>query len=156
MILQFLFIGGDREEWLQTFQQQYESKIAHHYRTEVIRMKSSGESRSQATAKRQAESALFLNKFKSTDFVVLFDERGENLSSPQFAKKFESWLARGKSRIIFCVGGAFGFDDEIRGRADAVISLSAFVLNHHVAQAVVLEQVYRSISIQKNLPYHNE
>lgn len=58
--------------------------------------------------------------------------------------------------MIFCVGGAFGFNEEIRKRADAVISLSSFVLNHHVAQAVVLEQVYRAISIQKNLPYHNE
>jgi 23S rRNA (pseudouridine1915-N3)-methyltransferase len=68
----------------------------------------------------------------------------------------EGWLSRGKSRIVFCVGGAFGFNDELRTRADTVISLSSLILNHHVAQAVVLEQVYRAISIQKNLPYHNE
>ena len=155
MVLQFLFVGGDKEEWLQTFQAEYETKISRHYRTEVIRMKPSREDRAQAELKRKTESEMFSAKFKPTDFVILFDERGENLTSTVFSKKMEAWMSRGKSRLVFCVGGAFGFSDEIRNRADIVISLSAFVLNHHVAQAVVMEQVYRAISIQKNLPYHN-
>lgn len=156
MILQFLFVGGDKEEWLRSFEREYEAKLSRHYRTEITRMKPSKDDRSQSDMKRRSESELFSNKFKSTDFVVLFDERGENLTSIQFSKKMEQWMARGKSRLVFCVGGAFGFSDELRKRADIVVSLSPFVLNHHVAQAVVLEQVYRAISIQKNLPYHNE
>ncbi len=156
MVLQFLFVGGDKEEWLQVFEREYETKLARHYRTEITRMKPSKDERAQADVKRKAECELFSSKFKPTDFVVLFDERGENLTSIVFAKKMEQWMARGKSRLVFCVGGAFGFNDEIRKRADIVISLSSFVLNHHVAQAVVMEQVYRAISIQKNLPYHNE
>jgi 23S rRNA (pseudouridine1915-N3)-methyltransferase len=155
MLLQFLFVGGEKEEWLQSFEHEYETKLSRHYKTEIIRMKPSRDERAQADVKRKAESEMFSAKFKSTDFVVLFDERGENLTSVVFAKKMEQWMARGKSRLVFCVGGAFGFNDEIRKRADIVISLSGFVLNHHVAQAVVLEQVYRAISIQKNLPYHN-
>ena len=156
MVLQFLFVGGDKEEWLQTFEQSYETKLSRHYRTEIVRMKPSRDERAQADVKRKSESEMFSMKFKPTDFVVLFDERGENLTSVIFAKKMEAWMARGKSRLVFCVGGAFGFNDDIRKRADIVISLSGFVLNHHVAQAVVMEQVYRAISIQKNLPYHNE
>jgi 23S rRNA (pseudouridine1915-N3)-methyltransferase len=74
----------------------------------------------------------------------------------QLASRLENWLNKGRSRIVFVVGGAFGFDDRLRTRADEVISLSNFVLNHHVAEAVALEQVYRAISINKNLPYHNE
>ncbi len=151
----FLFVGGDKEEWLQVFEREYETKLSRHYRTEIIRMKPSRDERAQADVKRKAESELFSSKFKPTDFVVLFDERGESLTSVVFAKKMEQWMARGKSRLVFCVGGAFGFNDEIRKRADIVVSLSSFVLNHHVAQAVVIEQVYRAISIQKNLPYHN-
>lgn len=156
MKIEFLFVGGEREKWLREFEREYAAKIGFHYRTEVTRMKPSRDDRSQAEAKKKSESELFLSKFKPTDFVVLFDERGEEFSSVQFAKKMEQWLTRGKSRMLFCIGGAFGFNDEIRARADAVISLSTFVLNHHVAQAVALEQVYRAISIQKNLPYHNE
>lgn len=156
MTLQFLFVGGEKEEWLQSFEHEYVTKLGYHYKTAVTRMKPSKDDRSQADVKRKTESELFSSKFKSTDFVVLFDERGETWTSIQFSKKMEQWLTRGKSRMIFCVGGAFGFSDEIRKRADVVVSLSSFVLNHHVAQAVVLEQVYRAISIQKNLPYHNE
>lgn len=148
-------MGGEKEEWLQKFEQDYEAKLSRHYRTEVIRLKSSRDDRSQADVKRKIESEIFLSKIKSTDFVVAFDERGDAMTSPQFSKKLEQWLSRGKSRILFCVGGAFGFSDDLRARADVVVSLSSFVMNHHVAQAVVLEQVYRAISIQKNLPYHN-
>ena len=155
MMLQFLFVGGDKEAWLQTFEAQYEAKLARHYRTDVTRMKPSRDERAQVDVKRKTESEMFSAKFKPSDFVILFDERGENLTSTLFAKKMEQWMARGKSRLVFCVGGAFGFNEEIRKRADIVVSLSAFVLNHHVAQAVVLEQMYRAISIQKNLPYHN-
>jgi 23S rRNA (pseudouridine1915-N3)-methyltransferase len=156
VVLQFLFVGGDKEEWLQAFENEYETKLSRHYRTEIVRMKPSRDDRSQADIKKKSESEMFSAKFKPGDFVVLFDERGETFTSTQFSKKMEGWLSRGKSRIVFCVGGAFGFNDELRTRADTVISLSSLILNHHVAQAVVLEQVYRAISIQKNLPYHNE
>jgi 23S rRNA (pseudouridine1915-N3)-methyltransferase len=156
VVLQFLFVGGDKEAWLRAFEHEYEAKLSRHYRTEISRMKPSRDDRSRAGLKKNTESDLFAAKFKAGDFVVLFDERGDDLSSVQFSKKMEAWLSRGKSRLVFCVGGAFGFNDELRTRADAVVSLSSFVMNHHVAQAVVLEQVYRAISIQKNLPYHNE
>ncbi len=156
MILQFLFVGGDKEKWLQEFEAEYVKRVSRFYRTEVIRMKPSKDDRANAVVKRKAESKLFLEKVKPTDFVIVLDERGDQLTSLQFSKKLERWLSLGRSRIVFCIGGAFGFDDEVRTRADAVLSLSSFVLNHHLAQAVVLEQVYRAISIQKNLPYHNE
>ena len=63
---------------------------------------------------------------------------------------------RGRPRVLILVGGAFGFGPEIRERADWTWSLSPLVFNHHIAQAVVLEQTYRAFAIWKNLPYHNE
>lgn len=156
MILQFLFVGGDKEPWMREFEAEYEKKVSRFYKTEVVRMKPSKDDRALGDVKRKSESKLFLDRLKPNDYVVVFDERGENFTSIQFSKKMERWLAAGRARIVFCVGGAFGFDEEMRSRADQVVSLSSFVLNHHLAQAVVLEQVYRAISIQKNLPYHNE
>ncbi len=156
MILQCLFVGGDNEPWMREFEAEYEKKVSRFYKTEVVRMKPSKDDRALGDVKRKSESKLFLDRLKPNDYVVVFDERGENFTSIQFSKKMERWLAAGRARIVFCVGGAFGFDEEMRSRADQVVSLSSFVLNHHLAQAVVLEQVYRAISIQKNLPYHNE
>lgn len=156
MILQFLFVGGDKEPWMREFEAEYEKKVSRFYKTEIVRMKPSKDDRAQGDVKRKSESKLFLDRLKPNDYVVVFDERGESFTSIQFSKKMERWLGTGRARIVFCVGGAFGFDDGMRSRADQVVSLSSFVLNHHLAQAVVLEQVYRAISIQKNLPYHNE
>lgn len=156
MILQFLFVGGDKEPWLREFEAEYVKKLSRFYKIEVVRMKPSKDDRGQSAVKRKSESQLFLERVKTNDYVVVFDERGEVFTSTQFSKKMERWLGAGRARIVFCVGGAFGFDDEMRSRADQVVSLSSFVLNHHLAQAVVMEQVYRAISIQKNLPYHNE
>lgn len=155
MILTFLFVGADRVSWLQDFEAEYLEKIQRYHRAEVVRLKPSRDERANSDLKKKNETDLLLSRIKDSDFLVVFDERGETLGSVPFAKKMESWFNRGKSRLVFCVGGAFGFDDRLRARADATVSLSGFVLNHHVAQAVVLEQIYRAISIQKNLPYHN-
>lgn len=156
MNLRFLFVGGEKVSWLDLFCTEYEKKISRFFKAEIVRMRPSKDDRGQSSFKQKYEAKLFLEKFKSTDFVVVFDERGESYSSQQFSKQFERWLAGGKSRVVFCVGGAFGFDDEVRKRADKIVSLSSFIMNHHLAQAVVLEQVYRALTIQKNLPYHNE
>lgn len=156
MTFSFLFVGGQKEAWLEEFAASYTEKIARHYKTEIVRLKPIKHERAAAEQKRKAETEALLARLKPSDFLVLFDERGKALTSVQFAKQMEAWLARGKSRLVFCVGGAFGFDESLRQRADALISLSTMVLNHHVAQMVAMEQVYRAIAIQKHLPYHNE
>ena len=81
MILQFLFVGGDKEKWLQEFEAEYVKKLARFYRTEVVRMKPSKDDRANADVKRKAESKLYLDKFKPTDFVVVMDERGDQPKS---------------------------------------------------------------------------
>ena len=155
MTLRFLFVGAERIEWLRDFEAEYLEKLQRFYKTEVTRLKPSRDERSLAEAKRKSETDALLANLKENEYLVLFDEKGESLTSEAFSSKMQGWMNRGKSKIVFCVGGAFGFDQRLRDRADVVISLSSFVLNHHVAQAVVLEQVYRAISIQKNFPYHN-
>ncbi len=156
MKLEFVFVGGDKTPWLESFVAEYVTKLSRHYTTQVTRLKPKGLSRDQADAKRKIETEQILAALKPTDWVVVFDERGRVLNSLQLASRLENWLNRGRSRLVFVVGGAFGFDERLRSRADDVISLSSFVLNHHVAEAVALEQIYRAVSINKNLPYHNE
>jgi 23S rRNA (pseudouridine1915-N3)-methyltransferase len=154
--LEFVFVGGDKTPWLESFVAEYATKLSRHYTTQVTRLKPKGLSRDQADAKRKIETEQILAALKPNDWVVVFDERGRVLNSLQLASRLENWLNRGRSRLVFVVGGAFGFDERLRSRADEVVSLSSFVLNHHVAEAVALEQIYRAVSINKNLPYHNE
>ena len=111
--------------------------------------------RDQSDLKRSKEAEILLQFLKPRDLVYLLDETGTALDSLAFAKTLERDFSSGKSRVVFVVGGAYGASPALKKRADGMLSLSSFVLSHHVALVLVLEQLYRALTLQKNLPYHN-
>ncbi len=156
MKLVLLTVGGKKESWLQELSATYEKKLKFFSSFEILRLKPVKLERASSDAKQHVEAELLLKAIQKNDFVIACDERGEALNSIKFSSKLAKVAAQGRPRIVVVVGGAFGLTDEIRRRADWIWSLSPLVMNHHVAQAVVLEQLYRAFAIQKNLPYHNE
>ncbi len=156
MKLVFVFVGGAKESWLQELTEQYQKKIGYFCPTEVIRLRPSSKDRSSADQKLADETAGLLRLIKKDDLVIVCDEQGEELGSKALSGKLVKFFERGKPRVVIVIGGAFGFGEEIRIRADWTWSLSKLTFNHHLAQAVVLEQTYRAFTIWKNLPYHNE
>lgn len=144
-----------KEPWAQEAAGLYCQKISHFNSFEIHTLKAKKSSRDEADLKRKEESELILSNLSADDFVVLFDERGKTFNSIEFAKKIEHILSSSKKRAVFIIGGAYGVDDEVRKRAQLVVSLSPFVMNHLLAQTVALEQIYRAFTIIKNLPYHN-
>ena len=89
------------------------------------------------------------------EYVIVCDERGEILSSPEFSRKVTGVLENSRD-VIIIIGGAFGFPPEIRERADFIWSFSKLVFPHRLAQAIVAEQVYRAQEIALGRPYHHE
>jgi 23S rRNA (pseudouridine1915-N3)-methyltransferase len=156
MKLAFVFVGGGKESWLEELTTSYQSKLKPFVSVEIIRLKPSKQARESAQKKLAEETAELLKVIKKDDLLILCDERGEAVSSRKFSAKLVQLFERGRPRVVIVIGGAFGFGDEIRQRADWTWSLSTLVFNHHIAQAVVLEQVYRAFAIWKNLPYHND
>lgn len=102
------------------------------------------------------EGKSLLQNVDPQDFLILCDERGETLSSKDFAKKVMDLRDSGKKRIVIIVGGPFGADQEVKARANLTISLSSFVMNQEVALITIFEQIYRAYTIIHNHPYHNE
>lgn len=92
--------------------------------------------------------------FTGRDYVILTDERGQNLSSPEFAKKLENLFINSKN-IVIIIGGAYGFDAEIRAKADLLWSFSNLVFPHQIARLIVAEQIYRASEILAGSPYHH-
>lgn len=111
-------------------------------------------SRKTAQAARQDESGNLLARLTSNDYVILLDERGEQLTSPKFSQKIERVLAQ--KTLVFVIGGAYGVNDELRARADFTLSFSPMVFPHQIARLVLVEQIYRAFAISRNLPYHHE
>ncbi len=152
-----LTVGGQKESWLQELSNEYEKKLKFFTSFEILRLKPVKLERASRDMKLAAEGALLAKAIHKNDFVIVCDERGEAPSSIKFSERLTRAAAvQGRPRVVVVVGGAFGLTDEVRRRADWVWSLSSLVMNHHIAQAVVLEQLYRAFAIQKNLPYHNE
>ncbi|MCW5921020.1 MAG: 23S rRNA (pseudouridine(1915)-N(3))-methyltransferase RlmH [Saprospiraceae bacterium] len=105
---------------------------------------------------KQEEGKMVLAKINPDDYLVLLDERGQELGSVQLARWLERRLAASHRRLIFLIGGAFGFSPEVYARADEQLSLSKMTFNHLMARLFFLEQLYRAMTILRNEPYHNE
>ncbi len=109
----------------------------------------------------KTEGELLLRQFSPDDYIVLLDDKGVQYDSREFA----SWLgarlsgvgaAGGARRLVFVIGGAYGFAPEVRARAAESVSLSRMTFSHQIVRAIFAEQLYRAISILNNEPYHHE
>lgn len=104
---------------------------------------------------KQKEGVEILKKIKPDDCLILLDENGKNYSSVAFSTFLGRQLQLSHKRIIFQIGGAYGFSDAVYQRANAKISLSKMTFSHQMVRLIFLEQLYRGMTILKNEPYHH-
>jgi len=103
------------------------------------------------------ESKKILSKLKKEDHLILLDEKGKSYTSRAFAESIQKLMnLSGSKRIIFLVGGAFGFHSSVYDRADGKIALSEMTFSHQLIRLIFMEQLYRAFAIINNHPYHNE
>lgn len=101
------------------------------------------------------EGRHILEALTPQDVPLVLDERGCSLTSPQLAALLRQLDQEARGRACFIVGGAWGLDEAVRGRAYRLISLSAMTLPHELARVVLLEQLYRAECILRKVPYHH-
>ena len=103
----------------------------------------------------QEEEAKFLaSAIPTGSKVIVLDERGKNMTSPELAKIVENWMQQGCSELCFLIGGAEGHLEETRQKADLVLSFGKLTLPHILMRAVLAEQIYRLETIINHHPYH--
>jgi 23S rRNA (pseudouridine1915-N3)-methyltransferase len=101
-----------------------------------------------------AEAELLTRAIPAGATVVALDERGEILSSPEFAGRLERWRDAGQQDLVFMIGGADGLGPRLRERADLALSFGAMVWPHMLVRVMLAEQLYRAASILAGAPYH--
>jgi 23S rRNA (pseudouridine1915-N3)-methyltransferase len=122
---------------------------------EPPRVLESSESQLRRCEERQAEEAkFFYSHFDAKTYVIALDERGKQLTSPDFANIFAKQRDSGRSDISILIGGPDGFDASIRLRADLVLSFGAMTIPHQLVRVLLMEQLYRAATIMSNHPYH--
>ncbi|MBO7428483.1 MAG: 23S rRNA (pseudouridine(1915)-N(3))-methyltransferase RlmH [Paludibacteraceae bacterium] len=105
---------------------------------------------------KQKEGELILKYLQPEDEVVLLDDKGAEYTSKQFASYIEKKSASGLKRLVFVVGGPYGFSQEVYQRANDKVSLSRMTFSHQMVRLVFTEQLYRAMTIIRGEPYHHE
>ncbi|MBS1782034.1 MAG: 23S rRNA (pseudouridine(1915)-N(3))-methyltransferase RlmH [Bacteroidetes bacterium] len=105
-------------------------------------------------AKKQEEEWI-LKRLQTHHYLVLLDERGRKLNSPDWARQFQQMMNMGVKTVVILIGGAFGVGELVKKEAKEIWSLSDLVFPHQLVRLLVSEQVYRAFSILHNSPYHH-
>ncbi|MBQ3354554.1 MAG: 23S rRNA (pseudouridine(1915)-N(3))-methyltransferase RlmH [Bacteroidales bacterium] len=156
MKILLLVIGKTDEDYLINGIKKYVGRLGHYVSFE---MKEIPDIRNRKTLseeqQKKAESFLLLQQLQPGDHVVLLDENGTSYTSVAFAENLEKLMASGAKRIVFVIGGPYGFAQEVYDKANAKMALSAMTFSHQMVRLIFVEQLYRAFTILKGEPYHH-
>ena len=157
MKITLLTVGKTDVKWVKDGLDTYASRLVHYAPfkvQEIPELKNvSALDRAQIKAR---EGELILKNLRPTDEVVLLDEGGREFRSLDFAAWLEERMSRGSRDLVFVIGGAYGFSEEVYARADSKLSLSKMTFSHQMVRTIFAEQLYRAFTIMRGEPYHHE
>jgi 23S rRNA (pseudouridine1915-N3)-methyltransferase len=157
MKIVLLTIGKTSERYLLDGIQHYQNRLKYYMPFEIIEIPNIKKAQNLSKTELKRKEGLLITQYiQSSDYIILLDDKGKTSSSLEFAQKLESWLNSGKKRLLFVVGGAYGFSDEIYSKAPEKCSLSKMTFSHQMVRLFFAEQLYRAFTILKNEPYHHE
>lgn len=105
---------------------------------------------------KDKEGELIIKNLQSGDYVVLLDEKGKEYSSVKFAEYIERKTHVVPKRLVFIIGGPYGFSQDVYDKANEKLTLSRMTFSHQMVRLIFLEQLYRAMTILNNEPYHHE
>lgn len=157
MILSFWTIGKPHDAYVKQGIEDFTRRITNYFKVEwqiIPPLKNTGNMPETEVKKREAE--LVLQALDKTDYLVLLDERGKQISSEKLATFIQNRANESTRKLVFLIGGAFGVDAQITQRANYQWSLSTLVFPHQLVRLILAEQVYRACSILRNEKYHHQ
>ena len=156
MKIKLLSIGKTEEKYLKEGIDVYCKKLIHYFPFDYEELPAIKQTKNLSfNEQRKRESEVILKKIYPSDIVVLLDERGTTYSSIDFSEFVQQRMLQGNKQLVFVIGGAYGFSQEVYARKDYFISLSSLTFSHQMVRLIFLEQLYRAASIMKNEPYHH-
>jgi len=150
------WIGKTSTPYLREGIEEYHKRLKHYLPFDTLcipDIRRAGKMDPEQLKAREAE--LVLQRLGPEDHLILLDEGGRQYSSEEFAVRLDQLFQRSSRRLIFLVGGAYGFSDALYSRANGQLSLSTMTFSHQMIRLFFLEQLYRGMTILRNQPYHN-
>lgn len=136
---------------------EYKNRLVHYipFEMEVLPDIKNAKNLSEPQQKEK-EGELILKALQAGDYLVLLDEKGKDFTSVQFASYLEKKMHVIPRRLVFVVGGPYGFSEAVYKTASEKISLSKMTFSHQMIRLIFVEQIYRAMTILNNEPYHHE
>lgn len=156
MRVSLITVGKTDIKWVSEGLEVYSSRLRHYIPFEIREIPElknvSALSRDQI---KTAEGKLILKSLKDSDDLILLDERGKEFRSVEFADWLQKRMTAGRD-LVFVIGGAYGFSQEVYQRAGGMVSLSKMTFSHQMVRTIFVEQLYRALTILKGESYHHE
>jgi len=135
----------------------YANRIKKYIVFEILTLPDVKNTRNMPVAEQKAKEATkIIQSLADDDYVILLDEKGKELKTVEFSGALEKMFFLPKKRIVFIIGGPWGFSETVYARADYKMSLSKMTFPHQLVRLLFLEQLYRVFTIIKGEPYHHE
>jgi 23S rRNA (pseudouridine1915-N3)-methyltransferase len=135
----------------------YASRIKNYSKLEIKNLSDLKNRRNMSVQDQKiGEGLKIIQSINKDDFIVLLDEKGKEFRTAELAVWLQKTLMISRKRIVFIIGGPWGFSDDVYARADFRISLSRMTFPHQLVRLLFLEQLYRVFTIIKGEPYHHE
>lgn len=157
MKILLIVVGKTDQKWLIDGISQYAERLTHFAQFEIQVIPDIKNTKNMdETVQKVREGEQILKLLLPSDDVYLLDDKGSEMSSPQMAQWLEKRMSQSTKRLVFIIGGPYGFSQDVYNRVPGKLSLSKMTFSHQMVRLIFVEQLYRAFSILHNLPYHHE
>lgn len=157
MKITLLLIGKTTTKYMQEGIELYVKRLAHYIPFEIRLLPDIKASKTLSSEKqKEMESLICLSAIGQSDYVVLLDERGKEMTSREFAGYIDKKMITVPKNLVFVIGGPYGFTESMYARANEKLSLSKMTFSHEMIRLFFVEQIYRAMTILNGEPYHHD
>lgn len=153
MKIKLVFLGKTKEKYLAAGINDYLARLKRYVSVEIVTLKERRKGQNDHL-NISDEGRLLLDNCGDNPFLVVMDSNGTELNSEQFSKKLSQWEDNSIRNVVFLIGGHLGLSDEVKAKADVMLSLSKLTFTHEMARFILIEQLYRGFSIKHGSRYH--
>ena len=157
MNIELIVVGKTDMKEVEALVTMYTKRLNHYVRFAITTIADVRNTKKLSEAEqKRLEGEAILKLVTDSDHLMLLDEHGAEYRSIEFADMLQRRMLSGTKRLVFVIGGPYGFSDAVYQRSNSKLSLSKMTFSHQIVRAIFTEQLYRAFTILKNEPYHHE
>ena len=157
MNIELIVVGKTDMKEVEALVTMYTKRLNHYVRFAITTIADIRNTKKLSEAEqKRLEGEAILRLINDSDHLMLLDEHGSEFRSIEFAEMIQRRMSAGTKRLVFVIGGPYGFSDAVYQRSNSKLSLSKMTFSHQIVRAIFTEQLYRAFTILKNDPYHHE